>query len=95
MGFNLHINTILRIDSQDTLSEGDVRSFEKDSMHYLVDDMPIWLASKEWTALAEIKILNQSREDGKTTGSYEILHVYSGSEQVLASEMFKRMYGWT
>ena len=94
MGFALHINCILRQDIKSKLNKGNVNKFEKDEPTILFDDIPIWLTKKDCTPLAEIKIISQKREGGRTQGKYKVLHVYKGEEQVILGNIFRRMYGW-
>lgn len=94
MGFTININYILRQDVAGSLEVEKKYPFKKEELCLLTDDIPIWLAKKDWTALAEIKITSQKREDGQTTGTFVVKHIYQGEEQHRLTEIFRRMYGW-
>lgn len=92
MGLTLKINTILRFEIAETLEVGKEYVFEKEGLRLLADDMQIWLTKNDWTVLADILITSQLRKVGKTTGTFIVKHVYSGEEQSVLSDVFKRMY---
>jgi len=94
MGINIHINTILRQDINENLEVGKEYKFSKDGLHFFADNMPIWLTKKDWTVLADITIISQKRENGVTSGTYQINYLYeAGSEEQKAlTEIFIRMY---
>ena len=92
MGFHVEINSILRSDSYATINRGDVLPFIKQGSRIFFDDIPIWLTRSDWTALAEIQILSQTRSGQSVEGDFEVLHVYEGNEQRQLTEIFRRMY---
>jgi hypothetical protein len=92
MGFNITINQILRSDDYAELQVGKEYTFEKDGDRIFADTLPIWLTKKDWTALAEIQITSQTREDEKIFGKFKVMHIYEGDEQKFITEIFKRMY---
>jgi len=94
MGFKININTILRQEINDSLEVGKEYPFKKEELCLLTDDIQIWLTKKDWTALAEIKVTSQKREDGQTTGTFIVKHIYKGEEQSKLTTIFRRMYGW-
>lgn len=94
MGFKLNINTILRLDITDELKEGEEYPFEKKELCILADDIQIWLAKKDWTAVAEIQVTSQARNLGKTVGTFVIKHLYTPQESKHVTQIFTRMYGW-
>jgi len=94
MGFKINVNNILRYDVTEPLEVGMEYSFEKEGLSLLADDLQVWLAKQDWTALAEIQITSQQRKDGKTSGTFAVKHLYEGQEQQLLTDVFKRMYGW-
>ena len=53
---------ILRSDSYSTLILGNTYSFEENSTQMFIENMPLWLTSNDWMALAEISIVSQSIE---------------------------------
>jgi hypothetical protein len=94
MGFAINFNTILRYEVTTPLVEGEEYSFKKTDLHLVGDDIQIWLAQDDWTALAEIQVKSQSRTDGKTHGTFVVKHLYHGPEQQILTAIFRRMYGW-
>jgi hypothetical protein len=94
MGFNLHINNILRMDVPEPLVVGKIYPFAKDNLAILADDIQIWLTKRDWTVVADIQIGSQTREDGKTTGKFMVKYLYKDEEQKTLTDIFKRMYGW-
>jgi uncharacterized protein (DUF952 family) len=60
------------------------------------DNIPVWLTASDWTARAEIKILEQTRipEVNQLTGKFRAEHLYSGEEQKSVTKMFRRMFSF-
>lgn len=94
MGFNININTILRSDNYASLEVGKSYTFQKDSPSLLADTIQIWLTKKDWTPLAEIMVTSQTRQAEKTTGTFEVMYIYTEAEQEVLKQIFERMYGW-
>lgn len=94
MGFLLNVNSIIRQDLTEPLQVGQEYPFSKDGLVVAADDIQIWLTKKDWTALAEIQVVSQTRSNNKTVGRFVIKHVYEGVEQRLMTDVFRRMYGW-
>src|SRR4030095_12896403 len=94
MGFKINVNSILRYEVAEALEVGKEYPFEKEGLSLLADDIQIWLARKDWTALADIQVMSQQRKDGKTTGTFMVKHIYEGDEQQALTRIFRRMYGW-
>lgn len=95
MGFKVEFNSILRTDEFESVEEGKTYKFEKDGSRIFFDDIQIWLVRSDWTAIAEIQVLNQKRENGsKVSGEFEVKHVMTEEESRVVTEMFRRMYGW-
>lgn len=92
MGLSLKINTILRYEISEPLELDKEYSFEKDGLRLLADDMQIWLAANDWTVQADIVVTSQMRKDGKTSGTFIVKYIYSGDEQRVLSDVFRRMY---
>lgn len=94
MGFKLNINNILRQDIKELLEVGKQYPFEKSELTILADDIQIWLTKKDWTVLADIQVISQTRKNGKTTGAFVVKYIYKGEEQQNLTKIFRRMYGW-
>lgn len=92
MGFKINVNNILRYEIE-PLKVGEEYPFKKDGLSLLADDIQIWLTKKDWTALAEIQVTSQQRKEGKTTGTFVVMHVYQQDEQQALTAVFRRMYG--
>ncbi len=92
MGFHIEINSILRSDEPYALERGRVHPFGKDGSRIFFDDIAIWLAKGDWTALAEIRVLTQSRTPARVEGTFRVLHAYDGDEQRALTAIFRRMY---
>ena len=96
MGFKLELNSILRTDNIPAkLVVGKEYSFDMEGSRVYFDDIPIWLLRKDWTAVAEIKVLSQLREDGVfKAGKYKVLHIYTDQGSSVLTKVFRRMYSW-
>ena len=94
MGFKINVNSILRYEVTEPLEVGKEYPFEKEGLNLLADDIQMWLANTDWTALADIQVTSQQRKDGKTSGTFVIKHLYEDQEQQVLTGIFKRMYGW-
>jgi len=92
MGFHVEINSILRSDDYRDLAVGGVYPFRKSGSRVFFDDIPVWLTQSDWTALAEIQILSQSRTPGELKGEFQVLYTYADKEQQQVTQMFRRMY---
>jgi uncharacterized protein (DUF952 family) len=92
MGFPIEIRSILRSDEPYLLERGRVHPFGEDGSRIFLDDIPIWLAKVDWTALAEIRVLTQSRTPARVEGTFRVLHVYEGEAQRALTTIFRRMY---
>ncbi len=92
MGFHVEINSILRSDEYTDLIVGQTYPFRKQGSRVFFDDIPIWLTQSDWTALAEIHVVSQSRMPSEVKGEFRVLHLYGGNEQQQVTEMFRRMY---
>ena len=92
MEFTLAIDSILRSDDYSALEIGQIHTFEKKCNTLFVDNSPLWLTKNDWTALAEISIISQTRADNKLIGEFRIDYIYQGIEQSTVTAMFIRMY---
>jgi hypothetical protein len=81
MPYNVKINSCLRLSPAqglpDSIKEGQEFKFTKDSHRVYPIDIPMNLFSDKWEALARIAILRTTVGDGKTTGTFRILMVYT------------------
>ena len=93
MGFMINVNNILRSDFSGELQVGQEYSFEKE-LSELADDIQIWLTKKDWTAVGEILITEQTRINGKTLGKFQVKYLYTPEESAALTKIFRRMYGW-
>ncbi|NQY38285.1 MAG: DUF952 domain-containing protein [Alteromonadaceae bacterium] len=92
MGFKVEVNSILRSDAYDTLQQGETYTFEKSGSRIFFDDIPVWLTRNDWTALAEISIVSQTRQGNKLTGQFRVDYKYQDDEQKAVTDVFIRMY---
>jgi uncharacterized protein (DUF952 family) len=92
MGFHVEINSILRSDEPYALERGKEHPFRKEGSRIFFDDIPIWLTRSDWTALAEIRVIAQTRVLGSVEGTFRVLHVYDGEGQKALTVIFRRMF---
>jgi len=92
MGFHVEINSILRSDEPYALDRGAEHPFRKEGSRIFFDDIPIWLASSDWTARAEIRVVAQERTPAFVAGTFRVLHAYGGDQQRARTAVFRRMY---
>lgn len=92
MGFHVEINSILRSDEPYVLERGREHPFRKEGSRVFFDDIPIWLARGDWTAVAEIRVVAQSRTPAEVKGTFRVLHVYGEDEEQVLTRIFRRMF---
>jgi uncharacterized protein (DUF952 family) len=92
MGFHVEINSILRTDEAHALSRGSEHPFRKSGSRVFFDDIPIWLARTDWTAVAEIRVLRQTRTAEAIEGTFRVLHVCMDAERQVLTVAFRRMF---
>jgi len=92
MNFNLEINSILRTDDYSTLARGKIYPFKRRGSLKFVENTPLWLAYNDWSARAEISIINQSIENGIVEGVFRIDYIYQEDEKKVISRIFDRMF---
>jgi uncharacterized protein (DUF952 family) len=92
MGFHVEINSILRSDVDFPLARGSAHTFEKSGSRVFFDDIPIWLCRNDWTALAEIRVISQTRNAQELQGKFRVLHVCTEAEKDLLTVSFRRMF---
>src|SRR5262249_16463188 len=92
MGFHVEINSILRSDEPYLLERGREYPFRKEGSRIFFDDIPIWLARGDWTAVAEIRVIAQSRTPAAVEGPFRVRHVYGEDEQRALTQVFRRMF---
>lgn len=94
MGFHVEINSILRSDDKFDLKVDAICDFKKKGSRVFFDDIPIWLTESDWTALAEIRVVSQTRAPEGVSGTFRVLQVYSGTEQEVLTDVFRRMFSF-
>ena len=96
MGFHVELNCILRSDQKYDLKVGEEYKFTKSGSRVFFDNIPVWLTSSDWVARAEIRVTEQTRDPQKNqlTGKFRVEHIYSGEEQKMVTEMFRRMFSF-
>jgi uncharacterized protein (DUF952 family) len=92
MGFHVEINSILRTDEPYLLKKGETFPFRKTGSRVFFDTLPIWLVTRDWTALAEILVVKQSRTPLATSGEFVVRHIYTPDEQAPMTAVFRRLY---
>jgi len=93
MSIQLSINTILREENIPEMKIGEVYNYSKNSLRFLTDNMPIWLCQKDWTPVAEVQVLEQTRGENGTSCKYKVLYIYNEEEAKVLKSIFVRMYG--
>ena len=83
---------ILRSNNYSTLILGNTYSFEENCTQMFIENMPLWLTSNDWTALAEISIVSQSIDKKGIKGTFRVDYIYQGIEQQTLTNTFIRMY---
>ncbi|HEV7404254.1 MAG TPA: DUF952 domain-containing protein [Chthoniobacteraceae bacterium] len=92
MGFHVEINSILRSDDPYELVKGGLYDFRKTGSRIFFDDLPIWLTRSDWTALAEIQVVTQTRTPAEVIGKFRVSYIYPPAEQAAVTEVFRRLY---
>lgn len=92
MGMKITLNSILKTKEKYDLKVGESYPFKKHGSRLYFDNIPIWLCDDKWTALADISILKQCKENGVTFGKFRVDYIYEGEEQTIVSNMFTRLY---
>lgn len=92
MGFHVEINSILRSDDSYRLARGAENEFKRSGSRVYFDDIPIWLCRSDWTALAEIRVISQTRTSTEIEGRFRVLHVCTREEQNHLTIAFRRMF---
>jgi len=89
MGFKITFNWALQIDCQDTVEQDKEYNFSKEGNRSFPINTPIDLINLERDAIAKIKILEFTNTEGKTSGKYKILKLYSGDEKKILSNYWR------
>jgi uncharacterized protein (DUF952 family) len=94
MGFHVEINSILRTDDFEPrqLTRGGEHPFRKAGSRVYFDDLPIWLVRNDWTALAEVRVVTQTRTSDGVEGRFRVLHVCTDAERQVLTVAFRRMF---
>ena len=94
MGVTINLNYIIRQDFKGVPVVAKEYKFKKKGRYLITDDIPIWLTRKNWTPLAEIQVISQTRENEETKGKFLVRYVYTKEEQKVLRKIFRRLYGW-
>lgn len=86
MGFQTEFNWILKLKSEngfdeEQIKEGKEYSFSKDGYRIYPLHQPIDLINNNWEAVAKALVLEFVNKDGKTSGKYKVVKVYSQKEK--------------
>lgn len=92
MGMKVTINSILKTKQNYDLKLGNIYTFTKQGSRLYFDNIPIWLTDDNWTVLADISIISQSKEGGQTFGKFRVDYIYQNEEQAIVTNMFIRLY---
>jgi uncharacterized protein (DUF952 family) len=92
MGFNIEINSILRSDERYQLAKGQAYDFRKIGSRVFFDTLPSWLTRSDWTALAEIQVITQTRTPKEVVGKFVVTYLYQSPEQTVMTDVFRRMF---
>ena len=94
MGFKTEFNWILKLKPENGLDEtnlriGEIYEFSKDEYRVYPVAHPIDLLTKNWEAIAKVTVLEFTNKDGKTTGKYKVLKLYSGQEKEFVTKYWR------
>lgn len=97
MGTTIEDNFILKINQSrehiDEELEKAIFSFEKSGRrNYPNENLPIILVDESWNAIAAIRIKAQHYENGKTTGTAQLVRYLTREEQRVFTEFYREMY---
>ncbi|WDE13143.1 DUF952 domain-containing protein [Thalassomonas haliotis] len=92
MALSPAINSVLRADHYSSLNLGQEYHFEKTDCDSFFANTPLWLARNDWSALAEISIICQTRTGNTLTGKFRVDYIYQDDEQAAVTALFIRMY---
>ena len=86
MGFSIKFNWVLQFEPAKKLETGMTCSFEKTGNRVFPLATPIDLIDSRRTALAKIKIISFANTINATTGTFEVVKIYTGEEQSVLSD---------
>ncbi len=91
MGFKTEFNWVLKLKPEQGLREqelqvGDEYRFYKNEYRVYPLDIPIDLVNDNWEAVGKVIITEVSNFEGKTTGKYKVIKIYSGNERGILSK---------
>jgi len=94
MGFKTEFNWVLKLKPEQGLREEELElgkeyRFYKNEYRVYPLDIPIDLLNEDWEAVAKIIIIEVSNFEGKTTGKYKVIKIYSGQEKEILSKHFQ------
>ena len=92
MGFEIKFNWVLQITPPEKLDIDSIDSildFSKTGNRVFPINTPIDLIDENREAIAKVRIVEFTNSDGKTTGKYQIIKVYSGIEKEILSKYWE------
>lgn len=86
MGFIMEFNWVLKLSQengleQDRLTVGRKYPYRKSGFRIYPVNMPIDLVNGRWEAVAKVKVCSFSFDGLNTTGEFEIIRIYDGTEK--------------
>jgi len=85
MGFTIKFNWVLQVEPPETLTVKSVYPFKKSANRNFPLDTPIDLIDMNRVAVAKVRVKSFSNESGSTSGLYEVVKVYTGTEKEILS----------
>jgi hypothetical protein len=94
MGFKTEFNWILKLKPENGLDEaklkvGSVYNFSKEEYRVYPVNLPIDLVNRDWEAVAKVLVTEFRNADGKTSGKYKVLKIYSGNEKEVLTNYWR------
>jgi len=94
MGFKIEFNWILKLKPENGLDERSLQvhelyNFSKDEYRVYPVHHPIDLLNKDSEAVAKVLVTEFTNKDGKTTGKYKVLKIYSDQEKEFITKYWR------
>lgn len=89
MGASFKFNWVLQMEPPELLKARCSYQFEKSGNRMFPLDTPIDLIDLNRTAIAKIKIVSFLNRLGHTSGSFEVIKIYDGSEKSILSNYWR------
>ncbi|MBM3232557.1 DUF2584 family protein [Candidatus Pacearchaeota archaeon] len=89
MGIDIRFNWALQITPPKDLKERETYSFEKPGNRIFPLETPIDLITMDREAIAKIEVTEFTNRPGTTTGTYQVIKKYSGSERKASTRYWK------